>query len=500
MLSTVSSRSSGLALALMTTLALAAAVQAQGGGDRPAPSAAGGPRVSLENRSRFPAVLARLHAVAPVLAADVEPVPATLAREVEGQPLREALARVSVDFDRCCLRRGEALTLQSRFSLPHHESYLRREELAEVLTDLERLFRPIAGALDIRDQQPALDRFFAGMTPEQFRQAQSPQGLPLTALREEQRKLWLQINTCFAYADELMQLRRGMQCLANWKRASGRDGSPNLHPRRSFNFHFPNPFEPEWDGGIRLGFATVNIQPRTLRPEILEGPALPTGQVPGRLRARWDLPLRVYRMSELAAAFEAETGLRLLIPAYARDRAAWVGSRGGSRGTVLDALALLWGWRVTPTAGGYRLDRPQFAFTERIPELHTRLREAIPPALWHLYAAGREGSNERRAHQGALLLKALDEQFGKGWRTFESAKLDAKTQQRLAEWIATQQVSGLCFRVASPAVPGWLSNPERGRFILDGELGPNRHPMFWFRAPDDQGKEMHWGVRMNDSR
>ena len=82
--------------------------------------------------------------------------------------------------------------------------------------------------------------------------------------------------------------------------------------------------------------------------------------------------------------------------------------------------------------------------------------------------------------------------------------LDPDSQRRLANLAFSRYVLSVVHRLISGAPwPGYLTDPGRGRFHMDGELGPGKHPMFQFlvprRAGDNQVGFDTWGWAVGTS-
>jgi hypothetical protein len=481
--------------------AAAGAATPEQGVKAPAPE----PRISLRKGSDVEAILRTFqNSVGGVSVADGSALRPVLRRDLDDVPLSRALDGVSADLDRYWLRKGHALALQRRLTDPEEEPGLEIEELREVAADMYRLIRPFFSRLPdeqfIRNQNAFAD----SITPEQMR-AMTQGGLPLTALPETQRKAFLQVMLDQAYSPSALNLERFAQCFAVWKQGELTDILAQGEKRMTLTLNFPDPAMSDGKGGCAIYLpitGTRSVPSQGDGREVLD----PLPLAPKDLRPLWNLELQRVDLGALADRFQADGGPKLEVPAYARKRALWICSRGGSRAEVLSALELLWGWKLSPSKDGYSLARPQFAPARNVEELHARLLAAVPPSLFHPTATYFRGATDRITHQMELVFAEADRIAGKDWLHVQPAKLSELNQQRLANCIAMSQLQ-LWYtnhgKLTKP--PAWLVHPEQGVFTLQEPIRQDNHPLLKFSVRRELGGPAHdwveeaWGWYVNTS-
>ncbi|HEU4753384.1 MAG TPA: hypothetical protein VFU47_09780, partial [Armatimonadota bacterium] len=215
---------------------------------------------------------------------------------------------------------------------------------------------------------------------------------------------------------------------------------------------------------------------------------------PAALRPAWKLPAAELDLATLARKLAAEGGPKLEYPAYAAHRRFWVYSREATRGEVLEALGLLWGWELTPRGERFLFGRPHPRPANGPMDLEARLLAGLPPATRHMLDATRERAFDRMGRQLELVFQEAGRKFGPDWKQVEVSRLSPENQQRLAN-IAL--VACLSRWYSSPfrgkEIPAWITHPERGVLHLSGPITPTTHPMLTFEATDDNGRRWVWG-------
>ncbi|HEU4754983.1 MAG TPA: hypothetical protein VFU47_17885, partial [Armatimonadota bacterium] len=422
-----------------------------------------------------------------VVVADSSAVPATLGAALKEEPLERALARISVDFDRCWLRRGSVLALQRRYADPDEDPGLEIEELRQAADDLYGLIRPFyAGPLDIR-YTLAQNEFAASLTPEQ-QHLLAHGGLPLAALPRAQREAWLAVNNAKAFAADAHDFRRLALCLSQFSRLSARDSSPAGFRLHSIALGYADPLGPGGRGALGIPVPRINLRARSRVPEGQTLNAVAT-RWPPALRTAWEIPAAELELQTLAQKLAADGGPTLEYPAYAAHRKFWVYSRGAPRGEVLAALGLLWGWELAPHGERFFLGRPHPRPAQGPVDLEIRLLAGLPPATRHMLDGMKEGALDRVARQMDLVLRDAERKIGPDWKQVELSQLSPESRQRLANvgaMMAWNRWYSSPFR--GKEVPAWITHPERGVLHLSGPITPTTHPMLTFEAADDNGQ------------
>jgi hypothetical protein len=370
-------------------------------------SAQGGPstvRVTLQKGADLESVVRGLERAFPgVVVADVSGVHSRLTSDLVEVPLDDALNKISRDFDRYCMTRGNTLVLQRRFSNPDDGPGTELDELRQAVADMYNLIRPFSpGPLDIRYIQDQ-NEFAASLTPEQ-QQIAMRDGLPLTQLPKAQRAAWMKINAAKAFSLPAHELRNAAQALAAWERAQLVDVMQLGEPRVQLAVKYPDPEQPDGVGAVIQSVPRFNLRPRNVISETLNL-AVPSVPPPRALRSTWALPAQQLTLAALAKKMQDEGAIKLKVPEYAIGREFWIASRRGTRSEVLSALCDLWGWELTASGDGYRIGRGRFQAAKDPIDLQRKLRAAVPPPLWHMIRALDEGANDRLARDMEALLQ-----------------------------------------------------------------------------------------------
>lgn len=190
---------------------------------------------------------------------------------MENLPLEQALPRISVDYDRCWVRRGRALALQLRYTGPTEGIGLELEELRRALADMNRIISAFAPRLSGVPYIRAQRDFVASVTQEQQGQMLGT-GLPWRALTPAQRAAWLGINASKALSSDVRMLRRGALCLSQWNGLTGHEASIPGQKRLQLHIPFPDAAEPSGKAGCMVLIPRYN---RSARPVAAEGWDLP---------------------------------------------------------------------------------------------------------------------------------------------------------------------------------------------------------------------------------
>jgi hypothetical protein len=400
-----------------------------------------------------------------------------------------------MDFDRFWVLQGKTVALQCRYSEAAESPGLEIEEVRATLDDLYRLIAPLSRPVDT---QYTLDQnaFADSLTPEEQRQMING-GLPFAQLGAEKQKAWLRLTAANAYATHVSELRSGKLCFDAWPRVTLADVDPAQRRLQQLSVWYPDPVSTRGKEPLNIMVPGKNRRPREIRGE---GKILATvgPRLPGALLPSWKLDVAEVGPEELAAKLSAAAGPKLAAPKYAGDRRLWICSGGASRGEVLGAIGLLWGWTLSPAQTGLRLERPAFAPAKDPVDLHRKMQAALPPDLRHMIAAAQdEAATEPLGQQMDRILQAAEAVGGRNWTELRVEQLDETARRRLANQIARTQVGRwYLMHGKREQPPAWLPYPERGVFRLNEEIGPGRHPelMFWVATGPTQRSGWGWAI------
>ena len=158
-------------------------------------------------------------------------------------------------------------------------------------------------------------------------------------------------------------------------------------------------------------------------------------------------------------------------------------------------MADMWGWELTLTRKGYRLARPRLRLAKGAVELHQRMRQAVPPAIWHsVVAVQRYHDTARWGRQMDLLLADAERVAGKNWRRLSPAKLSDENQRRLANLVLRGQVGAWYFGGGGRRGPRpYIVAPQQAVLHLSGPLGPDEHPLLKLLVPIGENTVAGWG-------
>ena len=457
------------------------------------------PRITAARGATLEGVVRALEAgVKGVLVADVSAVDSRLQDPLKDMPLNDALRRISVDFDRLCLRRGRAVALQRRFGDPDEDPGAELEELRLAAEQMYRLLGPFRPSL--KPGRPSIHanmRFVASISGEQQTRMLTKEGMPFTELEGAQQAAWMEITSYQAYGDASRDFRRAMLCMRALNRGTLRETARIGERRSSVAVTVVDP-EAGADDGVDIPVPLNNIRPYVARAAGVDL-AEKTSTLPSTLRAAWAIPAEKLTLEGLARRLQSETGIRLEIPDYAAKRSFWIYSRGGARGEVLLALADLWGWDLTPAKEGFRLGYPRLGKARDPYELHLLIQRSLPPAVRHQMEAVQAQCTERWAKQLGLVLADADRAGDRSWKTLPVATLEETSKVRLANLIAWRLAhKGWRGYWKEQEPPGWLTKVEQGSLRLNGPLGGGKHPLLHIRVPagqDERGitRYSSWG-------
>ena len=415
-----------------------------------------------------------------------------LVGRIQEAPLDEALRKVADDLDRFWVVRGTAVSLQLRYSDPDEGPGVEFEEVKAAAKDLDRLIGAVAPKFPGVSYTVAKEQFVASITPEQQRRMIDG-GLPLAELPRAQRDAFLRISLSHAYDDTARELRRAALCLGNWERVRVEFGQSKVG-NRWLSCRFPDREADTGVNGVMVRIPGAMRRTSYPRSEGLELPVLAERATRG-LRPVWKLPPQEMDLASLAVALRKAGGPRLETPEYAAARKFWVCSVGATRRDVLTAVADMWGWELTLTRKGYRLARPRLRLAKGAVELHQRMRQAVPPAIWHsVVAVQRYHDTARWGRQMDLLLADAERVAGKNWRRLSPAKLSDENQRRLANLVLRGQVGAWYFGGGGRRGPRpYIVAPQQAVLHLSGPLGPDEHPLLKLLVPIGENTVAGWG-------
>jgi len=440
------------------------------------------------------AVRALSASVPGVVVADVSAVDARLGEALTAAPVSEALQQISSDYDRCCIRRGNCVVLQRRYSHPDEDAGVETEELRLTAAEMYRLIRPFTPRLRAgRATNAAHDGFAASVTAAQQERMRRG-GLAFAELTPDQQAVWRDITAQRAYDEAERELRRTSLLMEAWRETVMEEFRSASGRLTQTIYRFPDPASPQGRDAIQINIARPDRRtPRPLRPEVETRPALERPK--GFLGTTWRLPAAEMDLAGLVRRWTEGDAPPLEIPVYARKRRIRIAS-GGSRRDVLLALADLWGWAISREKDGFRLGRPRLAAARDPFDLHQKLGAAVPPALAHMVAVpGEGGGTDRIGGQMDRVFAAAERVAGPDWKRVDVTRLDEENQNRLANQLVREQLrKGWSRRGRSDAPNPAYVSPERGFLTLSGPLGPGLHPTLMFWVHDANGKrEGGWG-------
>lgn len=454
-------------------------------------------KLTVGKDSDFESVMRALEREGPeVCVADVSTVDFRSLRPLQDAAPATALAKVSLEFDRFWIQRGNSLALQLRYSAPTETAAPEIEEVRLMAEDMYRLIRPFAPRFLGLETMWAKHRFGQSLTTMQ-QQRMINGGLPFIELSKDQREAWLTINSSQAYALEVLEFYRLNRCLQSWRSATlvgvDRPDEGGYNTRVQYS----DPGGPDGDpGGAKLHFPTANLQPSPPSSQGESRPA-PEKRLPESLRKPWRLLLTRFKLGDLPRRLEEAGGPKVTVPDYAAGRQFWAYSRGGSHGSVLLALCDLWGWELRPDSrgDGYVVGRPRIPAAANALELHGALKRAVPPSVMHPLRVVQARGSERWGTQLGLVVAAVQKLAGTAKRPVAVTALDAENQQRAAGWTAVLQLSSWFSRHGKQdQLTAYFAHPEKGVFRLSRTIRPGDYPLLMFTVPDWDGGEISWGM------
>lgn len=271
----------------------------------------------------------------------------TLHADVKDQPLPAALNEISRSYHLHWLHTPTSIVFVRRLWDERETTDLEVEELHSVAVDALRLVGPLVpvSPWDLSASVARRD-FYRSLNPRQLELMQRG-GLPWQGLGDAQRAAFLRLSSQSIYDDLLMDAEKAVEIFGAWNRCR----LVYLHHevrgqmKRLLWLEFP------WTRDER-GFGRIQVedepregysdQPRAsgelLSPETVKGPAA--------LRAIVEFTEGPIRLKALAEASGRALKGDLRVPVWAEERELLVFGTRASAGSVLDAVALLYGWGV----------------------------------------------------------------------------------------------------------------------------------------------------------
>jgi len=454
-------------------------------------------RVTLAHESGMSDVVAALAgALDGVVVVDDSDIREVLQKPFVNAPFQKVLAQVGRDMDRNWVWRGNSLALQLRYTRGGEGPALELQTARDIAAQMARLIRPFAPRMSGLQMIQAQAQFVDSITPDQQRQMIEG-GLPFLKLGPEQQKLLLAINNFTGYDGAAMELRRAALCMEQWER----DRAELWHPGM-MNYLLVRYTDPAADRNRGQVQIPIPASPRLTKDSLWrgEGDILPARPAPRRksLRRRWIIPAQRLTVGQLAANLRRDGGPAVSIPKHLAGRKLWIRSVAAPRGTVLLAVADLWGWELSATKRGYRLGPAHYRTARDHFDLLVKLQRTVPPALVHQVRNGREGRYARTNYQKKTVLDALERLGGPNWKSVRVKELDSRTQDMLAEMVVFHKIGGWIASNAARRRPkSYLTDYQRGILTLSGELGPDKHPGLFLRIPLGRGSFGGWGWAVN---
>jgi len=424
-------------------------------------------------------------------------IPPELRESLEKDPL----GAVSQAFDLEITRRPDRVVFARRFSSPEEPVVLAREELAGMAGDLYRLLHPFnPKPIDITSITDQRD-FTKSLSDEQRDQMRGP-GLPIAALRPEQRELWLTINASHAYGNADMAFGRLASLFREWGRAKlSRSRGPA--GEETLEVTFRNPASPGGETSIATLARPLAPAKLPVRPAVATRDDVSAG-LPSGFQRTIELPEGPVTVKEVARAVETRLGIQINIPSYGKDRRVIVFPRKIGAGPLLRGIAEIYGWQFKADYGKrYFLGRPAITAAKDGMDLNRKLNQSVPPALWSLISRSPRDRVEWQTHQVGRIVNSAAKSQGRDWTTATLGNLDSETQETVAQLFAVELIYGPRAVFGTRDGPRFTAvAPERGVFHWadprQSRIGPTA-PLITFRVPRPTGGHDYWGWAVGTS-
>jgi hypothetical protein len=467
---------------------------------RPLPAAV--PAVSIPRDAPLPLALAALQQQSGgAVLAEAPQVDRRLPDPIQAAPPAAALEEISRSYHLYVISRPGSIAFQRRFGDGRDDLLISREEATAALSDLARLALPfwpgITDVTVITDQRD----FFRSLSRDQTTRMQEG-GLPFSALRPEQQRLWLKINARQAFGTSIQTLLTSAAAVRSWDRADfGWTTRPVLLPGGAqststrLRYSFPDPHTPGDLEMYNVADRYEPQQPPPYPPTVAGEQHPPRAGLPEAFEAPIQYPPGETTLTELVRAIEAATEREIRVPAYAREWRLLAYVPGATAQEVLGGLEDLYGWRLQHQEGRrYALRRPVFPAAHDVVDLYQKMWDSLPPPAKRLLAQESiPGRRLRLYRQVETFVSEAQKRFGRGWAPVKPAELGPQAEALLFDHIfeIALRRPGSVFLPTDAGPLWWVVAPEQGLFTLEGD--PARQPLIQFHVRRPDGIFDAWG-------
>jgi hypothetical protein len=428
----------------------------------------------------------------------------TLIADVKAQPLPAALNEVSRSYHLHWVRTPSAIVLVRLLWDDRETLDLELEEIQAMAADALRLVRPLVpvSPWDLSASAARRD-FYRSLTPRQISLMQREGGLPFRGLSEAQQADLIRLSAQSIYDDLLMHAEKSVEAYAGWSRCRLAYQQHEIRGALKRLLWFEYPWSREEDGvgstQVRDDYpeaapATVQAQPSG---EVI------SGQAP-RLPAAFRRPVPVSdgptQLGPLAASIGAAVETQVRVPAWAKNRDLLVFGSGASAASLLEGLAVLYGWEVRQERRGeWLLWRAPVRPPRDYASVDAAIRGIIPPVARLTRSRTSQQAYELRQIHAAI----TRERGGRQWEAVRVGELTPGLQRALANHV----LGTLFYEVvweARKEPRKWFLQPQLGFLRLRGEVGPGKQPELYFLLreripPNNSYRETGWGWLVNSS-
>ncbi len=423
-----------------------------------------------------------------------------LAREVRGENVPEALTSASAELSYHWMASAQGISLVHRDWLPEEQLPVQVGEAREIADHLARIIFPMEaypGSVGVTTDRRA---FVAGLSGDQ-RRAMLGDGLPLSGLTEEERRIWTKLSVQHAFGARSETARKLAAIAAHWPRCTLSREETGPPERRELHWFFQYPADGRMGKDDRG--EEGNYQPIPLRPTPTSGGehvGRSTGELVAYRRLKLDRISGKLSLSALLSRIADRTRKPVSAPNYATEREYLLGSPdGASVEWVLHTLCSLEGWipNIGPRRITLSLPRPTISRDPLI--AYSEMRTAVPPRYQMALDDRPETSTSavlRARQRKAVLMQGLDQVKGPAWKQAQMSELSPELERRAMAWCIMgylHQVLGWNFRDPPPA---WLSRPETGLLRLSG---PGPRARISIEVPNGPGTVDFWGWYIGSS-
>ncbi|MFN3650069.1 MAG: hypothetical protein ACK47B_10865 [Armatimonadota bacterium] len=451
------------------------------------------PKVTLSRGAKLAEVLDTVaQATGLSVIAEIPQVEHRLEMALEDVPVSRALDALATDFDLYGRQGSRVLLFHRRYGDERETLSLELEELQQTGADLHRLVHPFA-PYPLSPLYPEnQNRFWDSLTVEQRAAMRRPEGLPLAALPDEQRRLWLTVNAAQVFSSQETYSERMEKLFVGWKGAE-LEVDPTLrepmvywiaYPRDNAKSNFQAPPPPPWD-----------VRPVSFRGEALAD--LP--QAPKAFHTELKLPQGEIRVDAIAAVLKNRVGRDVRTPDYASKRRVYLSPAPSMRADDLAlGIGALYGWTLRPDrSGDWVLGRERPGPAKDPVDLYRKMQACVPPSL-DLICRVEERNvglmTARYARTHAMVLEDAARVAGSTWARLEISRLSPEVNRRLMNQVAINDFRALFSRLTrNKAQSLRVVAPQVG--VLKWEGGMLR---FTVELPD--GRRDVWGYVPNSSQ